>query len=693
LKKSMIFGIVLGLSAALCGVVYMMSADTQSGSNSLVGKSKSLISSMIPEKPSPYSIKWGAGLARIVDQQGNGVAGASITITAYLTRNCNGNATGQAPSWQGTVLKANEKGEFTFPPEIWVAEEGKKKPRVRIKIEAAGFLPRSTQVGLNYSQSRGEIDIFRPCRIDGQLIDPNGLPIANAPIRVDSYTKYKNPNISSSVSASASPKTDEKGCFVVENVAPGNHTIRYPGYAGGCGQSEPIEIPYKDYPTHKNIVIKDGEKMGVFLDLGRPGADITGRVVDRDNRPMAGVNAVTQKVYRFYSGGGITSMTTALSSVLTDENGRYVLTNMPMGEYQIVGQYPYVEGKNYRPGKPLNIYVAGTQAVSFDLVLERQDDSMAKSLRDGWEFEVPLPDELTEREMMIVDPRGNGIAAAKIVFAGSLTVTDKKTKKKTQKNWPGAALTTDHRGVFMLPLEVAASDSENVQCTAVIDAAGFQKRHCTLYPYSLKKRRIDILPYSTISGKLIGDDGKPVKGLVEMAHRATSYINPGSSSSGGGYGSSPTGDDGSFRFEKITEGVHVIRYSVPDPDKKSPSVGGVVVHAKGGKAVEGLLIDLRENNCSVTGRVLDNSGEPVKKAYVRLLKTIRIGRRGTSTFSPDFYRSQPSKRKGDFAIEGIRTGVYEIQAILEGKRQQTSKKMTIAVSDGQTIKLDIRLKP
>jgi hypothetical protein len=195
-----------------------------------------------------------------------------------------------------------------------------------------------------------------------------------------------------------------------------------------------------------------------------------------------------------------------------------------------------------------------------------------------------------------------------------------------------------------------------------------------------------------IRGQLIGADGAGVEGLVELRDRITAYRSPGSVSSGGGYGSKATGKDGRFEFGKVPEGVQILRYTVTNADGKTVINGGVVLYTQGGKNIDDLVIDLRENTCGVGGRVLDRDGKPVKKAYVRLSKKVTLGYAGKYTFSPEFYRSDLSKRKGDYAIERIAPGVYDIEAVVEGRSRRTSEKMTIAISDGQTIELDVRLK-
>ncbi|MDH4202101.1 MAG: carboxypeptidase-like regulatory domain-containing protein [Phycisphaerae bacterium] len=630
MKKSIWLIIVPGLFIA-AGAIYFARGHSKEVENLI----ETVLPAIIPEEPSPYSMKWGAELARVVDQDGKGVPEATVTFDKYLARDCDGNITEEPPAWQGTAITTNEKGEFVYPGVIWQDEDGDKKPQPQITIEAEGFLKRSgVSVGVNYSNERGEIDIFRIGRIEGAIIDPNGQPLANVPVWFNTHTRYKNPNSSCGGCFSANLKTDEAGGFVIEKVPPGMHIVKFPGHAGGCGPEPKVEkIPYEEYASFQTINMKDGEvKSNIFIDLRQDRAIVKGKVVDKYNRPMSGVNAVLyREIKQYYAdGSGWSSHTESLKSALSDENGDYILKHVPPGDYQIKADYPYEKGKNYDSGKPLTIYLAGRQEVTFNLVLERQDDSLPKPHnREESLFEVPLPEGLAERDMMIVDPRGNGISGANVVFDTTITTEDHKTLQKTTKEWNGASLTTDSRGVFVLPSVLEELEGKWVQCRAAIEVEGFEKHQVWLGAHYLKKeRRFDILPIGEMRGRLIGLDGMPVKGRVEMRDSMRSYRSPNSELSSGGYHSQVTDDGGKFVFEKIPEGTHIIHYTVDGRDADEKRTGAVIVYTQGGQDIDDMVIDLRQDTCSAHGRVLDWAGKPVKNATVRLVKTIQWGYRG-----------------------------------------------------------------
>jgi hypothetical protein len=146
--------------------------------------------------------------------------------------------------------------------------------------------------------------------------------------------------------------------------------------------------------------MKDGQvKSDVFLDLRMNQASIKGKVVDEYNRPMTGVNVILSSVRKLYNKHGSLTHTENIKTVLTDENGVYILKHIPAGDYQIQAQYPHEKGNNYKSGNLLNICLAGSQDVVFNLVLKRQDDSLprpapgSKSL-----FEIPLLKDLGPKE-------------------------------------------------------------------------------------------------------------------------------------------------------------------------------------------------------------------------------------------------------------------------------------------------------
>lgn len=651
------------------------------------------ISPADPSEPSPYSLKWGALLGQVVDQDGNGIPDAIVTFTSSLGRDCTGAPTEQPPAWHNQSVRTDEKGEFAFLPELWQVNEEQKKQAINVKVEANGFLSRTVRIGLNYSDDTGQIDLFRNGRIEGVLIDPNGHPLANAPVTLSTYCAYKSPRESHGVSGAGNVLTDADGAFVFEKVPAGLHRIKFPGYAGRC--DEPNAIPHKDYSALQVAKVEDGQvTAGVFLDLQQSRSVIKGKVVDQRNRPITGVNAVLQMVTTLYQEHGWTSSTDHLKSALTDAHGNYTLGRLPSGEYRLQAQYPYVKGKSYKAGDAVDIFLAGSQEVVFNLVLPRQDDTPEVPAHKRPMYEIPLPEDIGPRQMMVTDPRGNIIAGAVITFADKITIEDHKTHHKTVRDWSGQTITVDALGRFELPAGLQPADGQWVRCQTIIEAEGFEKRTVSLgYHHLNDERRIDLLPLREIRGRLVGARGRAVRGAVSLRENLTAHKHPGSSQSRHRHDEVQTGADGWFTYKNLPEGVYLIQYALGESVTGRNFLGGVIVTVQGDMPVQEVVIDTAQQVCALGGRVLDRDGQPVKGGYVRLLKSISWGYShfGQATVFPEFYRSEPSGRDGRYRIGNIVPGVYEVEAVIEGSPRRTSQKRTLAIADGQAIEIDLRL--
>ena len=122
--------VIVLLAGTIVYRMFVLPGPGDAGDTPRSGFINRIAEAVLPEpEPSPYSIKWGAQLAQIVDQAGNGVPEATITFTKNLAKDRDGNFTETPPDWHGISLLTNEKGEFEYPQEIWNNENPEKKPR------------------------------------------------------------------------------------------------------------------------------------------------------------------------------------------------------------------------------------------------------------------------------------------------------------------------------------------------------------------------------------------------------------------------------------------------------------------------------------------------------------------------------------------------------------------------------------
>lgn len=647
------------------------------------------------KQPSPYSIRWGTLLACVVDQQGVPIADAEVTFTADLKKDCNGNPTEEPPAWHCTSVRTNEKGEFAIPSEVWENDPDKKR-RITACIKANGFLHRDVTLGENWaSNNHGRIDIFRVGRLEGVLIDPNGLPVANAPIRMDTSTQYENPASSCHGCFAGTATTDEFGVFVFDQVPPGQHVVTFPGsFFNACNpkpEDEKKVVPFKEYLAWQRVEMSDGQvKTDMFLDLRQSGVTVSGRVVDEYNRPMADVEVQVYQNIILYNDHGSSTFTDHLKSARTDDNGIYAVTHLPVGDYQLKAAYPYEEGKNYKTGEAIDIYLSGSQKLAFNLVLERQDGSLPKPAKQKPLFETPRPDDLGPHELMIVDKSGRGIAGATVEFKNHYRFTD----NNESRNWAGAIITADQQGRLTLPNELRPEGKRKKSCQMMLRAEGFDSRWVETDFYRMNNEpRIDLLRRSDVKGRMLDENGQPADGKVSAVSSMTTHKNPKTSSCGG-HDLANTFTDGLFEVKGLSEGVHVLRFECLADGKKRKyqPVGAMVVYTQGDN-IDDVTVDLASAVCCVRGRVLDRQGKPVSRATVRLQKEIKLGAPYGMTSWPEITASEPTNRKGEYVIEHVMPGVYQLEAALEGNPRKTSDKKTIGLSGDQPVELDLRLKP
>jgi len=102
--RKILAGVLLAVLATVVAVAVYKIRSSESLSSSESGPLSRVVHRVLPPRkpePSPYSIRRGSVLARVVDQEGNGIVGATVTFNADLGSDRDGNPTQEPPSWQG----------------------------------------------------------------------------------------------------------------------------------------------------------------------------------------------------------------------------------------------------------------------------------------------------------------------------------------------------------------------------------------------------------------------------------------------------------------------------------------------------------------------------------------------------------------------------------------------------------------
>jgi protocatechuate 3,4-dioxygenase beta subunit len=284
----------------------------------------------------------------VVDTQGRGIANVTVKRT-------------DSP-WSAT---SDADGKFPLP-ELKLGETA------YLTVSAAGFLPVKDHLSLmrnasGYCLDIGEwpIELFRVVTLSGRVLGPDGKPLADAPLSLDIWTHSN--NISCGMGNYRKTITDQLGRFSMERIPPGSHVIYYPGEA-------PRSIPAKGVYGALVLEPTEGQQLsGLVLDLSQCTASVEGRVIGPDGKPMAGVT-VNMGRYREWkltsSGGMFGGAGPHVSSSKTGADGRYKLTGIGPGQWQVTLFHPHFQ----RGSPPQIVTLTPGQTVHQDLhVTERND--------------------------------------------------------------------------------------------------------------------------------------------------------------------------------------------------------------------------------------------------------------------------------------------------------------------------------
>lgn len=244
---------------------------------------------------------------KVVDTNGNPVADVKVYAVDWQHSDNHGVHTFISSLKAATLSNADGTFEFSSLP----------KPQKSGGYVLVGFVPDKY---LGWTRGEGElmadgwwwgmepedgytITVAKPGIYEGKVIDEDGKPIAGATVNPVQLGGCRMEHISAAVKLNPAI-TDAKGVFRLTGIPKGNKvgpTVEAPGCA------------YNEYT--------DWDKTTVTM---KPGGDITGRVVDEHGKPIENANvsasSADRRVYR---------------NVLTDKDGIYTITGMPVGKCSI----------------------------------------------------------------------------------------------------------------------------------------------------------------------------------------------------------------------------------------------------------------------------------------------------------------------------------------------------------------------
>ncbi len=158
--------------------------------------------------------------------------------------------------------------------------------------------------------------------------------------------------------------TNATGTYAMANITPGSYVIvetqpaNWLSFDDGDTSDDGDLVPNIDSLDNiipVTVVPSEVDSMNLFIESPAPGS-ITGNVFDDVDQDMApdpgeGIAEVTIRLFQDLDANGIADTGTPLAEVVTDANGQFIFTDVPVGNYVITEVQPpdYISIKDFDP--------------------------------------------------------------------------------------------------------------------------------------------------------------------------------------------------------------------------------------------------------------------------------------------------------------------------------------------------------
>ena len=285
----------------------------------------------------------------------------------------------------------------------------------------------------------------------------------------------------------------------------------------------------------------------------------------------------------------------------------------------------------------------------------------------------------------VVNTQGTGIADAKI------EVIDGEKRDKVIET-----LTCDPQGFVKFTAGKRVFDA-NVRAEGYVPrsrrpfaAISWRVRENDVVPKTIWLRRA-----ATISGTVVGADGKPVAGapLSVSTHAVAPY-----NGSVANHLKVVSEKDGSFKIKGAVEGTAILEYAAPWSGRSWVRA----LRVREGRDHK-VRIDLSQSDCTITGSVVDADGEPVADALVQTgivakynatisgqgqPPTMKLPIKTAYTAHTTFSTQVPpprTDRRGRFLLQGLQAGRLLVRASKD--RKEANMFVTLARGSTKSIRI------
>lgn len=245
---------------------------------------------------------------RVLDADGRPLEGAYVAACAYSYR-------ANASDWRGA--RTGRDGRFAL-------EDLRRDVRYTLFVRASGrgassyFFP-SVAPDVEVLDLE-DVRLAPEASIRGTVVDDRGAPIANVGVELRGanadrgrWNDGERAEVSDTYLDVRERRTDDRGRFTFDELAPGEYTLAYSSDQGRFVEGETLHVAAGE------------EKSGVKLVVAR-GSSIAGRVVDDEGRPLAQARV---------SVSSFEGLTEQPERVRTDEDGRFEITGLTGSTYLV----------------------------------------------------------------------------------------------------------------------------------------------------------------------------------------------------------------------------------------------------------------------------------------------------------------------------------------------------------------------
>ncbi len=497
-------------------------------------------------------------------------------------------------------------------------------PEVSYVLSASkpGFAPTERELPNPRNDMAGEIKLVLELgrMATGRVVGPANEPVVGALLRLEKAVRSGSMRTMMQAralgsEAVAEAHSDESGEFAFQDLPPGTFDLE----ASAPGYA-PTRVPLIEIARE-----------AADVDLGEvslePGAPVEGRVTDARGAAIEGAQvfasgARTQATFIRVAGAGQEP-----PDAVSDTNGFFSIPDRRPGEKLDL----IVEKPGYAEGRVASVEAPTRQPISVRL-------QRASRLRGE-----------------VVDSTGRPVGDATVTVTIHMEVTMGSMSRS------GGSARTDADGVFVIE-EVDPGKIE-----LIVQAEGYRHTQVSSLVVEperdLEDIRVVLEPGATVSGRVTDATGRPVAdAMVMLADSGRLYS--------GIQQSGITGADGRYRLNGIAPGPRSVtarheRYRAATRE----------IEVELGNNVLDLVF---EGGATVSGRVVDESGQPVVGAGVSLSTSEVLGWQA---------QSHLTDTTGAFSIVGVEPGTFTLTATKEGFGGGVVEELEVGVGDVSGIEI------